>query len=126
MFIADVVEFLAGIAVLRWLCRRGRQRSDQALLLKQSRLKMMETDLLLRQSSLNLKEKALSLKSSKPRDPLEAVVVADALNREKRAKAALKAVLEHDGCPPEAIDQVLNQVDGAEDGDGNFDFRDIR
>jgi hypothetical protein len=48
---------------------------------------------------------------------LEGLVLQDAMNREQRAKAALRAVLQKDGCSEEQVEEVMRSVDNAGDGD---------
>jgi hypothetical protein len=48
---------------------------------------------------------------------LDFEVAQDAMQREKRAKAALRAILKNNGCSEAQIDDVLSSVDNREDGD---------
>jgi len=130
MLIMDICEFIAGGWFFGLL---QRHRLNKLLKDQQTQLQLKETDLSRREAVLTHKQATLDLldrlKETENRlrslqgrlngehDDLNRLTVEDAIRRENRAKAALKAVMEKDGCSQESIEQVLNSVDGGEDGD---------
>jgi hypothetical protein len=53
---------------------------------------------------------------SAPVGELDRMILQDALNREARAKASLRAVLEEQGCTEAQIDEVMERVDNQQHG----------
>jgi hypothetical protein len=130
--ITGLFEFLAGGWFFGLWRKRHYRKLEQLLLEKEQQLQIQAYELALKKDALDRNHTAMvtldKLKTVQDglkllqnklngNDPLERWTVQDALNRENRAKAALRAIMEQDGCSEESIDSVINSVDGGEDGD---------
>jgi len=130
VLIVDIIEFLAGGWIFSALQRRRLTKVLQMriaqLTAQEDALKRREFDLAHHQASQDALDKLkiveAHLKKLQSRvngdsDDLDKLTVMDAIRRETRAKAALKAIMKETGCSQVSIDEVLNSVDGSEDGD---------
>ena len=106
--IIAMLEFFGGGFFFGWLRRRQYLKVEQEL----GRRKIWLDQ---RESHLTWKENAL--KNVPKPDPLIRITVEDAIHREQRAKAALTALLRSNGCTEDQICEVINSVDGSEEGD---------
>ncbi len=131
VFLIGVVLLFAGL----WLIRKSNQRDsvktqmDSHLqFVRQQTIKTMELQLeFMKQQRaqteftiLQMKNKLKELpQTSVPTDTVEgslaAMITTDALARERRAKAALQAVLRGDAVPQARIDEIMESIDKGED-----------
>jgi len=105
-FLMCLVEFLGGWAWGSFLGRRKYIRWE-------AELKTRTRALLEDRGKL---EERLEAEKQSTRS-VDALVVEDAIRREARAKAALRAVLKQDGCSEAEIAMVMSNVDNVKDGD---------
>jgi hypothetical protein len=131
MLIGDIGGFILGGWLFSWLTGYRERRLATELKDKIYNLKCKEDELARREAELSLlrdtaqamldkmKSATVKLKQSSENmgDDLDRLTAQDAIRRENRAKAALKAIMEQDGCTREAIEKVMSSVDGDEDGD---------
>lgn len=81
-------------------------------------------DIHLKEAQLDVRKRALDqyaeelVSRTQEINPIDQMTVQDALNREARAKSALRAVLLRSGCSEDDIGGVMDDVDGHQDGDG--------
>jgi len=113
-----IVEGLLELGLGIWLIRRFRRPAgptpEQRLLTQnQQQMARMLKD---RQAALDVYAETIRT-GLKSMDNLEKLTAEDAIKREQRAKAALKAVLVKNGCSEADIENVMASVDGTEDGD---------
>ena len=108
-----ILECIVAIAIGLWLMRRSssghRQQMDHYL-------GMLDTQLKARKHALDIYAEVLQ-RHQNSLDMLDKMTAEDAIKRETRAKAALRAVLLKDGCSQHDIELVMAEVDGTEDGD---------
>lgn len=114
MFLTGILEFLSGMAIIGWARRRNWRERDAKHAEEQRQLICMDIKLKEREKQIQLRERAIVMQV---RDPLEKITVEDALAREARAKAALRAVLARYGVDEASIQDVLDAVDGSDEGD---------
>ena len=108
-FILCVIAVFIGLRMIRRSSSGHRQQLDHYL-------GMMDTQLKARKHALDIYAEALQ-RQQKSLDVLDKMTAEDAIKRETRAKAALRAVLLKDGCSQHDIEMVMAEVDGTEDGD---------
>jgi hypothetical protein len=112
--LTDLCIFIVAVWFLSRIFRRRNRQIDQEQLNRHALLLMKENDL--RKQEWELEKKTKTIPAS-GMDVLSSMTVRDAMVREARAKAALRAVLARQGCDEDQISTVMDSVDGAEDGD---------
>ena len=110
--LVDLFIFAISVWLLSKIFRRRNRTVDEEQLNRHALLLMKENDLRKREWELEKKTKLAPVT-----DVLSSMTARDAMMREARAKAALRAVLAKHGCDEGQISTVMDSVDGAEDGD---------
>jgi len=110
----DIFIFAISVWLLSKIFRSRHRTVDEEQLHRHALLLMKENDLRKKEWELDNKTKT---KPAPVLDVLSRLTVTDALAREARAKAALRAVLLKHGCDEGQILTVMDSVDGLEDGD---------
>ena len=102
-----------------WAPRYDMHKEVNRLQAENDRLNLKRKELLDQLETL-LNTKREQLENSAKREltgSLDEMVVTDALNREKRAKSALAALVRAHGCSEQQVQEVLNSIDNLQPGD---------
>jgi hypothetical protein len=123
-FLIGCAEFFAGWWIRGLSSARNLKQINNALVMKNLELTRTQVEVQTQRLQIAIlkKEKDLAANSPKPRgrtmtEQIDFQTIEDALHREQRAKAALRAVLKRNNCTEAQIEDVLNSVDNREDGD---------